>query len=112
MVGLREVESGGCLVGDHDVPLKIVGFDLLEKVEHARLGVGFEIDGAENVLQFVLVLLLCLQQLLLEKTKQPVHQIYIISLKLFTSQLSLQLHYSFFNQRGKNLRVKKQCLDL
>jgi len=107
VVGLCEVESGGGFVGDHDVPFEIAGLDLLEKVEHARLGVGFEVDGAENVLQLVLVLLLCLQQLLLEKTKEPVHQIYNTTHSLYTRQLSLQLHYSFFDERCRNLRGEK-----
>ena len=77
MVGLGEVEAGRCFVDDHDVPLEVVGLDLLEKVEHACFGVGFEIDGAQDVLQLVLVLLFCLKKLLLEKAKQSVHQIYI-----------------------------------
>jgi hypothetical protein len=67
------VESGGGFVSNEDVPLKIVGLNILEECEHLLRGVGFEFQGIDDVLYLVLVLLFGFNEFFFEKSKNSIH---------------------------------------
>lgn len=86
---LRVVQPCGGLVRDQDVPVHIVGLHALQQSEHSLSRVFVFGQHAGECLQFLLILLFDLDDLLLEESKQSVHALTITLLNYNIASSSL-----------------------